>query len=136
MSSLRWVRRVLLFDGFMWREHSAKYTREGLAYLSGRSWVVLSDDLVQFVSGGRAVVCASAPPLADHVALERARDQIALAAVFRSGGDLMRILQIASVVVPVLASIYLAWVVSGLTSYQSKIDTLVTILNNSPFIKH
>jgi len=133
---LRFVRRVLLFDGSNWREYRAKYTREGLAYLSGKSWVVLSDDLVQITSGGRAVVCVSAPPLADHVALERARDQIALAAVFRSGGDLMRILQIAAVVVPVLASVYLAWVVSGITAYQSKIDTLVTILNNSPFIKH
>lgn len=133
---MRFVRRVLLFDGSIWREYRAKYTREGLAYLSGKSWVVLSDDLVQIISGGRAVVCVAAPPLADHVALERARDQIALAAVFRSGGDLMRILQIAAVVVPVLASVYLAWVVSGITAYQSKIDTLVTILNNSPFIKH
>jgi hypothetical protein len=133
---MRFVRRVLLFDGSLWREYRAKYTREGLAYLSGKSWVVLSDDLVQITSGGRAVVCVAAPPLADHVALERARDQIALAAVFRSGGDLMRILQIAAVVVPVLASVYLAWVVSGITAYQSKIDTLVTILNNSPFIKH
>lgn len=135
MSGLRWVRRVLLFDGVMWRECRAKYTREGLAYLSGRSWVLLSDDLVQFISGGRAVVCIAAAPLADHVALERARDQIALAAVFRSGGDLMRILQIAAVVVPVLTSVYLAWVISGLSAYQSQIDTLITILNNSPFIK-
>lgn len=127
--------RVIVYDGMRWRDYPVVKSVNGLAYRANGSEIVLTDDLIAYAYGRTAVVCVESVPLADHVALETARKHIALSALFRSGGDLMRYLQMAAAALPVLVALYVAWVISGLTDTQASVQTLVTLLENSPLIK-
>ena len=123
--------RAILFDGKSWNEYRCSQRRDGLHIKINGSNTVFSNDQVQFRSFGLAVVCIESVVLSDHIALERARKQIALSAIFNSGGDLTRIVQIVSIVIPILASVYMAMTVSSLSSYQSEITSMIAMLKNS-----
>jgi len=123
--------RTLIYDGKSWNEYRSRQKRDGLHVRINNSITVFTNDQVQFRSFGLAIICIESVALSDHVALERARKQIALSAIFNSGGDLTRIMQIASIVIPLAASVYMAMTISSLTTYQSEITNLVSMLKNS-----
>jgi len=127
--------RVVVYDGSRWRDYPTVRSVNGLAYRVNGAEVVLTDELISYAVGRTAIVCVDQIALADHVALETARKHIALSAIFRIGGDLMRYLQMAAAVLPVLVSLYVAWTVSGMVDYQASVQALVTMLENSPLIK-
>jgi len=123
--------RALIYDGKQWNEYRCRQRRDGLHVRINRSNTVFTNDQIQFRSFGLAILCIESVPLSDHIALERARKQIALSAIFNSGGDLTRIVQIVSIVIPIAASVYMAMTVSALTTYQSEITSLIAMLKNS-----
>lgn len=128
----RW--RCLLYDGRQWVVTKARQGDAGIEFRYAGTWVTVTQEIVYDV--GRYLVVAVEPvALADHTALERARHQIALHALFESGGDMMRYLQIAAVVVPVLAAIYIAVTISSFQGYATEVTSLVNLLKDSPIFK-
>lgn len=127
----RWV--CLVYDGTTWLVTRARVGDHGIEVLKLGTWITLTSELVHD-AGRYLIVAADAIPLADHVALEKARNHIALSAVFRSGGDLMRYLQIAAVVVPILVSLYIGWSMSSYGQTLAQVQELITLLGANPTI--
>jgi len=127
----RWV--CLVWDGVSWITTRARVGDHGIEVLKLGTWVTLTSELVYDV-GRYLVVAIDAVPLADHVALEKARNHIALSAVFRSGGDLMRYLQIAAVAVPILVSLYIGYSMSSYGETLAKVSELITLIGANPTI--
>jgi len=123
--------RAVIYDGKQWNEYRCTQRRDGLHVRINRSITVFTNDQIQYRAYGLAVLCIEAVALSDHIALERARKQIALSAIFNSGGDLTRIVQIVSIVIPIAASVYMAMTISSLTAYQSEVTALIAMLKNS-----
>lgn len=128
----RW--RCYVWDGKQWLQTRARVGHDGIEFWYAHTWVTITQELVWDL--GRSLIVAVEPVvMADHVALERARHQIALHALFETGGDLMRYLQIAAVVVPLLAAVYMAFRLSALDDLATSVKALITLLESSPIIK-
>lgn len=127
----RWV--CFVYDGGVWIQTRARVGDHGIEVLRLASWITLTSELVTDL-GRYLIVSIDAVPLADHVALEKARSHIALSAVFRSGGDLMRYLQIAAVVVPILVSLYIGYSMSSYGATMAQVSELITMLGMNPTI--
>jgi len=127
----RWV--CLVYDGSNWLVTRARVSDHGIEVLKLGSWITLTSELV-YDAGRYLIVAIDSVALADHVALERARSQIALSAVFRSGGDLMRFLQLAAVIVPLLVSLYIGYSMSSYGDTMASISELITLLKLNPVV--
>jgi hypothetical protein len=129
--------RVLIYDGKQWRQHKGRQRRDGLHVTINGTKTVFTDDLVSYrnIWSSLAVITIEAPQLSDHVALERARQQIALSSIFQSGGDLMRYLQIAAVVIPLISAIYTAVQIGSINDVVSIVTKLTTLIEGSRLIQ-
>ena len=128
----RW--RCMLFDGRQWHVTKARQGDAGIEFRFGGTWVTITQEIV-YDTGKYLIVAVEPVALADHLALERVRHQIALRALFESGGDVMRYLQIGAVVVPVLAAIYVAVTVSSFQGYATEVSALMNLLKDSPIMQ-
>ena len=127
----RWT--AIVYDGNVWTVTRARVGDHGIEVRRLASWITLTSELVTDL-GKYLIITIDAVPLADHVALEKARNHIALSAVFRSGGDLMRYLQIAAVVVPILVSLYIGYSMSSYGTTMASIQELITLLGANPTV--
>lgn len=125
--------RVLIYDGTQWRQHKGRQRRDGLHVSINGTKTVFTDDLIAYRNtwSSLAIITIESPQLSDHVALERARQQIALSAIFQSGGDLMRYLQIAAVVIPLISAIYTAVSISKVSDVVAIVTKLTTLIEGS-----
>ena len=79
-----------------------------------RSIVRLADNTSDTAAGDVYVMGVQAIALAQHDALEVGRQSIVFSSLFKSGGDLLRILQMAAVLVPIVAAVWSTLQVGGL----------------------
>lgn len=108
---------LLTFDGSGWLAEPATVLKSGnirvgsVEHSIGLCRRVVSSASVQFF-----VLAAEPVPLADHRMLEQSRRAILTGALFRTGGDIMQLLQIGAVVAVIASSIYVYSSVASLHS--------------------
>lgn len=128
----RWT--CFLYDGRVWRKTKARMGDSGIEFRHAGTWVTITQEITYEL--GRVLIVAVEPvALSDHTALERARHQIALHALFESGGDMMRYLQIGAVVVPLLVAVYLSYKIAAVDDLVTSVKAVLALLENSPIIK-
>lgn len=104
---------VVLYDGLAFRGYMGVRDGAGIKCNTESGFItypfnVLVRVLINPISGLSVYVGAMAGvPLAQHEALEIGRQGIAFSAMFKSGGDLLRWLQIGALVVPIGVAIWL-----------------------------
>ena len=96
------------------------YPQAVLTALEGNS----SASILQAELGGRPLYffAVQSPALAEHRTLERARQSIAIRAIFFGGGDILHYLTVAALIVPLIVSVLMYGQVSGLQSTLARVE--------------
>lgn len=121
---------AMTYDGRVFQGALAKPVPEGIQVADVTYSAGMYQSVQPLPNVTLYLIAAEPVPLADHRALEKARRTIVLRALFSPGGDLLRYLQMAAVIVPLVFYFFVYSTVGQLQGSLNRVDGSLALVKD------